>query len=154
MNDESGKNMAVEVLTLLARQKELYGRLRNLAFTQRELVLRSDPEMLLKVLANRQKIINQLTLVDTQLRPIRESWQEIASGFSEVQRKQVNVLVDDVKKCIEEILSRDKDDSEKLEEKKEEIAVELKKVRTCRQMSKVYQNVVDAGSSKYCDVGG
>lgn len=152
--NESEENRAAEVLGLLSRQRELYGKLRNLALTQKELVGRGDPEMLLKVLANRQKIINQLTLVDSQLGPIRQNWKQIAQGFNEVQRCQVNMLVDEVKKSIEDILTRDRDDVEKLTEKKEELAVELKKVRTCRQMSGVYQGSGGTEVSRYCDVGG
>ncbi len=147
-------NNSAEVIDLLEQQRDLYGRLRGLANMQQELVENDNPELLLKVLANRQKIINQLALVDKQLKPIRNQWQEISAQFSALERQRVNILVDEVKKTIEEILSRDKADTDVLTAKKDQIATELKKVRTCRQMSNVYQNATGPNDSKYFDIGG
>ena len=151
---EQQKAVSQNVITLLTRQRDLYLRLKDLAYRQRELVDKSDPEMLLKVLANRQRIIDQLSIIDRQLRPIREDWQKISDGFSNSDRNSVNLLVDQVKKTIEEILHRDKKDTETLTSKKNEIAVELKKTRTGRQMGKAYQSTVNISASKYCDIGG
>ncbi len=151
---EKNEFSADEVIGLLTRQRELYGRLKGLAYMQRELVENNDPEMLLKVLANRQKIINQLTAVDKQLKPIRANWKEVSGKFSELERQRVNMLVDEVKKTIEEILSRDKADTDALTVKKDQVATELKKVRTCRQMSNAYQSAPSSNSSRYFDIGG
>ncbi len=151
---EQQQAAAEKVVSLLTRQRDLYLRLKDLAYSQRKLVDKSDPEMLLKVLANRQRIIDQLSLIDRQLRPLREDWQKISGCFSDAQRNNVNLLIDQVKNTIEDILNRDKKDTETLTYKKNEIAIELKKARTGRQMGKAYQSTVNVSESKYCDIGG
>ena len=151
---EQQQAVAEKVILLLTRQRDLYLRLKDLAYRQRELVDSSDPELLLKVLANRQRIIDQLSLTDRQLRPIRENWQKVSESFSDIQRNNVSLLIDQVKNTIEDILNRDKKDTETLTNKKNEIAVELKKARTGRQMGKVYQAAGKVSESKYCDIGG
>ena len=143
-----------DVIALLVKQRDLYSKLKALAFMQRELVERSNPELLLKVLGNRQKIINQLTAIDSKLKPIREKWKVISEGFNDNERAEVNKLVDDVKRILEDIMTRDKQDTETLTEKKNQIANELKKVRTCKQMNNAYKSTVNTGGSRYFDIGG
>ena len=151
---EEHQTVANHIITLLSRQRDLYLRLKDLAYKQRELVDKSDPEMLLKVLANRQRIIDQLSIIDRQLRPIREDWKKVSDSFSDNERNNVNLLIEQVKSTIEDILNRDKKDTETLTSKQQEIAVELKKARTGKQMGKAYQSTVNYTESKYCDIGG
>lgn len=155
LTESNAEYNSAEVIQLLSKQRELYNKLKTLAYMQRELVEKSNPELLLKVLGSRQKIINQLVAVDSKLKPIRERWKAIAENFDEKERLEVNRLVDDVKVILEDIMSRDRQDAETLTAKKDLMATELKKVRTCKQMNNAYKTTVGGtGGSKYCDIGG
>ena len=61
MTTTQSMELADTLIALLNRQRMLYDQLKDLAARQTELVDGSDPESLLKVLAARQRLIDQLT---------------------------------------------------------------------------------------------
>ena len=82
------KDVGAHLIHLLTQQRLLYRQLRELAQKQSSLVDGSNPEMLLRVLAGRQRIIDRLGAMDRELRSIREQWQQIAKTLPESQRQQ------------------------------------------------------------------
>ena len=142
-----------ELVQLLSEQKNLYQQLHNLACQQTVLVDGKDPEMLLKVLAARQRLINRLTVIDQKLKPMRQNWDEIFRSLREEEQQQVQQLVDSVKQILGDILQRDQRDTEKLNACKAEVAGEIKNVNTGRRMNNLYtQNDQHVNRSRYFDM--
>lgn len=98
-------------LELLARQRDLYRTLRALAERQRVLITSSRSEELLTVLTERQKVVDQLTSLDPQVKALREQWQTVYWMMTGSQRKTADTLVREVQLLLSEILAGDEQDA-------------------------------------------
>ncbi len=79
---DTASESAEEVLVLLRRQAQLYGRLEALAETQKSLVTGDDVGPLLSLLAERQKLSDALMQVAGRLAPVRRSWASVLRARS------------------------------------------------------------------------
>ena len=102
------KDVGAHLIHLLTQQRLLYRQLRELAQKQSSLVDGSNPEMLLRVLAGRQRIIDRLGAIDRGLKPIREQWQQIAKTLPRSERQQAQQLVE----AAHTVMEVKKEDSE------------------------------------------
>ncbi|MBI9017091.1 MAG: hypothetical protein JEZ07_07520 [Phycisphaerae bacterium] len=144
---------AEEIILLLTQQDDLYRQLHELACQQTVLVDGKNPEMLLKVLASRQRLINKLTAIDQKLKPIRNNWDELFLSLNPQQKRQVQQLVDSVKQTLGDIIQRDKCDTEKLHACKDQVASQIRNVNTGRQMNNIYaQGSTNVTRSRYLDL--
>ena len=128
----------IELLAMLDVQKKLYNNLLVLAQSQQELIVTDVPEALLRVLADRQKVLSKITSVDKDLRVFKENRDEMMSSYSESERNQVNVLLEDIEGILREVLESDQRDAQMLSGKKDEVAKEIKKVKSGSRYNKAY----------------
>ena len=127
-----------KLIDLLTQQRFLYRQLHQLAQKQSSLVDGKDPQMLLSVLANRQRLIDKLADIDRRLQPIRADWQQIAQSLDPAQRHQVQKLVDNVQQILGEILVRDEKDSQKLRDCSHEVSQQLQATSAGKRINKAY----------------
>ena len=140
-----------KLIHLLTQQKLLYRQLQELAEKQTKLVDGSDPEMLLKVLALRQRLIDRLGAVDRELQPIRADWARIAPGLSEAQRHQAQQLIEGVQQILSEILDRDEKDSQTLNNSKQTVAVQIRNAASGKRMNQAYSQNATPSQSRFLD---
>lgn len=140
-----------KLIHLLSQQRLLYRQLHDLAQKQSDLVDGKDPEMLLRILASRQRLITKLNTLDRELEPIRKDWQEIARALPPQQRKEAQDLVEGVQKILGEILASDEKDSKVLYEQKEKVAGEIRTASSGKKMNNAYAQKSGDGSSRYID---
>ncbi len=153
MEAVDGNKTGKELVELLVQQRMLYLQLRELAQQQTSLVDGNDPEMLLKVLASRQRLIDKLKKISQELEPIRSDWQRLSKTLSVDERTEVQELVDSVQEILGDILKRDEKDSEKLSNNKQQVAHQIRGMATGKRMNQVYgQSVATGGQSKYLDL--
>lgn len=72
-------------------------------------------EQLLRLLAQRQVLIDQIAAVDGQLAPYRADWQSLWQSFSAEERCRVGPLVNQVERTLAEIIDQDDLDRQRLE---------------------------------------
>ncbi len=131
-------NIGDQVIELLSRQRALYQQLHELATKQTELVDGKNPEMLLKLLAARQRLIDRLTDIDRKLQPIRSEWDNIAPQMTESQRLEIQRLVENVQKILSDIIHRDKEDTQRLSDQKESVAHEIRGAQSGKRVNHAY----------------
>jgi hypothetical protein len=151
MTHPEAKDVGAHLLQLLSQQRLLYQQLRELAQKQTSLVDGSDPEMLLRLLAGRQRIIDRLGVIDRELKPIRSQWQEIAKSLPDTQREQAQQLVEEVQTILNEILIRDEKDTETLSNQHQQVAANIRNTTTGKRMHQAYGQNKNTGQSKYLD---
>lgn len=105
MTPDQAMDIGSHLIHLLTQQRLLYRQLRELAQKQSGLVDGSNPEMLLRVLATRQRIIDRLRGLDRELKPIRDEWQQIAQSLPAPQRQKAQKLVEEVQEILSEIIT-------------------------------------------------
>ena len=140
-----------KLIHLLTQQRLLYRQLKELAQKQSSLVDGNDPETLLRVLASRQRLIDKLSSIDRELRPIRADWQEIARALPPEQREQALELVDQVQAILGEILASDAKDGEVLQGHQQKIRSEIQGAMKGKQMNRAYAQSGVVNESRYLD---
>lgn len=153
MSNQTETHMTIsdQVIELMSRQRALYQQLRELAMKQTELVDGKNPEMLLKVLAARQRLIDRLTDIDRQLQPIRADWEAIAAAMTEAQRREVQRLVDSVQKILGEIIHRDEADTQRLSSQKQQVASDIRGTQSGRRVNQAYALQQQMGQGSILD---
>ena len=151
MTPAQAMDVGSKLIHLLTQQQFLYRQLQELAQKQSDLVDGNNPELLLRVLAGRQRLIDRLAGVNRELEPIRGNWQEIAQTLPEEQRDQAQTLVADVQRILGEILARDERDTKTLSQHHQQVAAEIRTTTSGKRMHQAYGQAQRVEQSQYFD---
>ena len=144
---------AGRLIELLGQQHLLYRQLKDLAVRQRQMVDGGQGEMLLKVLAGRQRLIDRLILLDRELRPLRQQWQEITEKLPADQRARAGELLEEIKAMLADILDSDRQDSDRLSDQRQDVTQALGGAARGRQAHRAYAGTAAVGGAagRYVD---
>lgn len=145
------KDVGSKLIHLLNQQRLLYCQLKELAQKQSSLVDGHDPEMLLRILAGRQRLIDRLAMIDRELAPIRSDWQRIAESLPVGQRKEAQELVAGVQAILGEILASDQQDAQAMSQQQQRVADELQTTVRGKRVNQAYAQAGAGGQSRYLD---
>ncbi|MBN1436478.1 MAG: flagellar export chaperone FlgN [Sedimentisphaerales bacterium] len=140
-----------DVIRLLTQQHMLYKQLNELAQKQTDLVAGGDPEMLLRILAGRQKLIDRITQIDRELEPIRSDWSRISASLPAAQRQEAADLVEEVQSLLGAILERDARDTQSLSNQKQQVETKIQSASVGKRMHHAYGQSNTAGQSRLFD---
>ena len=135
---ESGTYDAGELIAQLTEQRGLYAELVGLTEHQRSLIAGGEPEDLLEVLGQRQKRIDRLGVLSSQLRRHQENWQKIRLRMSESDGREVDRLVSEVNGLLSTILACDKADVEQLAARRHATGASLAGLKRSREVGAAY----------------
>jgi len=124
---------------LVHHQRELYRILRRLAEQQPELIQQGEAEQLLRLLHQRQRVVDELTAVNADLQPYRERWSEV---WAEVPAERQGDLAKQLKESQEDlkaIIARDDQDRVGLEAARDRISNAVKKTTSGQGAVKAYR---------------
>jgi hypothetical protein len=116
------------LLLLLQRQRDLYTQLRGLSADQSDHVQRGSAEALLGILAQRQRLIDELAAINEELGPYRQSWGRVWQQVPQAQQPQVNALLAELDGLLKGIIDQDERDRRQLQAAKQQVGHELKKM--------------------------
>lgn len=129
---------ARQLTELLQQQRDLYRRLRELAEGQSQAVRDDQPESLLRILGQRQRLIHELTQVNAMLEPYRSQWDKLREGLEPAERLRVSELVDEVQALLAQILQQDEGDCDMLKKRSGEVRGEASAVALGRKVNTAY----------------
>ncbi|MCP4711567.1 MAG: hypothetical protein GY869_23355 [Planctomycetes bacterium] len=138
MTPSQAMDIGSHLIQLLTKQRLLYRQLRELAQKQSDLVDGSNPELLLRVLAARQRIIDRLRGIDKELKPIRDEWRQIASMLPSPQQQEAQKLVAEVQEILGEIIARDEKDTKTLSDQQQHLAGEMQTAAAGKRVHQAY----------------
>jgi len=75
---EDNKSIGADLVFLLKQQRNLYHQLMTLTNRQRQLGGVDSPELLLRIISGRSKLITKLKEVNDKLRLVRANWSRIS----------------------------------------------------------------------------
>ncbi len=113
------------VVALLEAQVGLVANLDELSLRQAELIEAEDAEPLLKLLASRQGILDELAGLQAEFRPLRERWPQILEGFGHAQRLQIQRRLDGLAAAASQIARRDEEARTRLGTRRDELAAQI-----------------------------
>ena len=135
---------AEEVLVLLRRQAELYGRLEALAERQKSLVTGDDIGPLLSLLAERQKLSDALMDVAGRLAPVRRRWASSRTRLPPPQRAEADRLVQEAEQRLERLIENDTRDARVLSGRRHSVATALRMTHSTGEAMSAYRTAPSA----------
>ncbi len=151
MNPQQALETGNRLIELLGQQRVLYRQLQELSGRQSDLIDGNDPEKLLRVLASRHRLIDQLRTIDKELDPIRVQWQEVSGYLPAEKLAQTQQLVDGVQKILGDILARDARDSQALEKQRGSVTQNIRGAVQGKKMNQAYSQPAHRDGSRYID---
>jgi hypothetical protein len=136
-SESSGKDMSALMQTL-ERQRDLYRRLRALTERQRGLVSQDDPQPLLALLGDRQKLVDELLSVNEQLAQYRRGWTEVYGRLDEPSRRRVTEMLEEANATLGLILNSDSRDSAMLSTRRQDLADRMSAVGEASRAGAAY----------------
>jgi len=147
-NVQDATKAGMELFDLLKRQHQYYLERRRLSKQQRALIEAEQPEELIRVLGQRQKIVDAIARIHHQSAPYRKEWQEIKELIPAQLRKSIQILLGDLQQMLDEILEDDRQDSEKLSAAKQQIHQQIDNAQKIKTVVNNYaQNQIDRSNS-------
>lgn len=126
-NPSSGFDLA-NLLSLLEKQRSLYQSLGDLSRQQAGVIADGRADVLLGILASRQKFIDQIAVVNTELEPYRQRWDANWAKMDAAQRSSVSGLVKQVQQLLGDIVEQDERDRNALAQSRNRVQAELQKL--------------------------
>lgn len=133
------------ILDLLSAQASLYDRLESYAVHQRALIQSDDPQPLIGVLAERQKLVVELADIAGRLSGVRKRWESCLESFDPDQRKQADELLSKAREHLKRVLAHDDEDARLLSAKKQAAIQEASEVQTTARAMEAYSAPVSTG---------
>jgi len=143
------------MIALLAKQRDLYLRLRELSEQQRALVTGDRPEMLLNILRERQTLVGALARLNEQLAPFRRNWEGMYTGLPDDLREQAHGLLQEINGLLRVILRTDQEDSALLSARKQTTGRQIEALSGGQSANAAYANqAASSQASPSADVTG
>jgi hypothetical protein len=138
LNNGPAGGLVTTLVKALSGQKELYEQLLALAKQQSQYVATGESESLMRVLAARSRLIDQVGPLDQELQPYKGRWQEVLDGLPALDREKVGTLLREVQQLLSNILEQDEVDKQSLIRQKEQVGSELKRTVTGAHLHRAY----------------
>jgi len=113
------------LIQALAAQCELCTALQALAERQSVLIRSGDGDALLRVLAERQGLVDQISELNDHVAPYRRQWETCMAAVSPEQRAALDTLVSTLTLAVDAIARQDDADRAALESQRSAISAEL-----------------------------
>ena len=140
------------ILADLAAQADWYAKLLKLAEVQHTLIEQERTDDLLIVLDRRQKIVEQLTLIERRLKTVKQDWPASAGGMNDDDRARVERKFADVRALLAQITQADQDDAMLLTQRKITVGQQLRHANAGREVNRRYAAGAYAGVGSRMDV--
>ena len=142
------------LVSLLARQCDLYRKLKELSEKQRGLIAGDRPDMLLGILQERQAHVRELTMLNQQLSSFRRDWQATFKSLTAEIKERVSELLATINTLLSAIIETDKEDGALLSARKQMAAAELSGLSGGRIANQSYARSTPAPNAGSADLTG
>lgn len=131
---------ATRLIDLLDQQRRIYSHLEQMSARQTHLVQAGQTEPLLTLLAQRQRLIDQLTQVAGNIEPFKKDWPALFAQLDLVSRGRIQSLINQVQELLGRIMSADERDRVALTEQRGRLSVGLQQVAKGSVLNRAYQS--------------
>lgn len=103
---------------ILHKQVELYRQLAALSSRQQDLIAQDHTDGLMSLLAERQRVIDQISDVNREVEPFAMQWTSLVGGLANEQRQTLGGLLEELDSLVAAITTRDEQDRKVLESRR------------------------------------
>lgn len=113
------------LLAAVARKRECLARLREVGLVQRDLIVRGEISELMRLLAAKQRLLDQLKLVELELAPFRGQAPEQRVWRDAATREACAGALRDCQSLLATIVDQERESETALQQRRDEAAVRL-----------------------------
>jgi len=139
------------LITLMKRQRDVYEQLQSLGDQQRDLIETGSSEALLRLLSQRQKLVDELTVVHGDLEPYRNDWKRFWGGLNKPHQQEVGSLIQHVEELLGAIIEKDNQARQDLEQAKSMVGGELDQAAHASVAVRAYKSPAVSGNNRLTD---
>ncbi len=129
---------AEKLISLLRRQVSIYTCLEQLSGRQRDLIAAEDQQPLLALLAERQKLVDELSTLNQSLVRLQKYWRANRETVAPSLRAEVDELVGRAGEILQRVLGADEQDARILSARKAQTAKQVTALAQGRQAFEAY----------------
>ena len=104
-------NAGTKFVSLLRQRRNLYYQLKVLMDEQSQLIDSPSPELALKILTSRRKLIEKLRQLEAKIGLIKSNWSKISSQVASEHKQQARLMLEQAEKIANQISMRNLTDS-------------------------------------------
>jgi hypothetical protein len=146
---------AIGLIDLLHQQRAIYQHLHDLSDRQSQLVAAGNAEPLLSLLAQRQRLIDDLTQLNGQIEPYKQNWPALWAHLDGSSRQAIQSLIDEVQRLLQLIVQQDEHDRQALASQRDHTATQLHQIRTGSVANRAYGKTPGSSdANRYTDQQG
>jgi DNA-binding phage protein len=127
-----------ELTALLTAQRDAVSRLGDLASAQGEHIRSGRTDALLSLLGRRQELIDSVLSTHGRMQSLLESVREELDRLSEADRTDLRTMIDEINALLAQVLERDEQDRELLDEARSSVKKDLASMTSVRQARNAY----------------
>jgi len=109
--NKDNHNAGSKFVFLLKQRRNLYYQLKILMDEQSQLMDSSSPELALKILTGRRKLIEKLRQLEAKISLIKSNWSKISSQIALEHKQQARLMLEQAEKIANQISMRNLTDS-------------------------------------------
>lgn len=129
---------AVELVDSLDRQCQIYHELHALSLGQEQVVQEGNAGELMKLLAKRQRLIDQALELNSQIEPYKERWTNFGRLLDVDTRDTIQNLLDEIEDVLHEVMASDDRDRAVLQRSLDDTKKEMNKLNRGTQVNNAY----------------
>lgn len=147
---------AAELARLLKEQAVICEQLRDLSRRQVDLVNNRKEDDLLRLLAEKQKLIDRHESIYTLSKPLREDWEKCRDRASQPARAQAEAAWDNLRTILNEVVELEDASRTTLQSQQDKVGLDIHKIQRGKALHKAYGGAtkVPPPSAKYRDQNG
>lgn len=116
------------VMPALERQAALYDQLAAFGPRQDELIARGEGDGLLRLMGERQGVVDELVAVHQGLEDVRQDWDGFVAGLAEAERAELGERLDRVKALASRVHEQDSQTRQQLDGAREQVRASMQGV--------------------------
>ncbi len=141
------------LIELLLRQEKVVGKLLGLAKYQGQLIESKSTDPLLGLLSQRQKLIDEFTLMQGELTRLTEGREEQLRDLDSQTRERIQSLIDEIGDTLNRVMAKDDEDRRTLEGVKGQVQEELASTGAVQKARSAYRGS-SVAESQFADQQG
>ncbi len=141
------------LIDLLLCQEKVVGKLHDLAKYQGQLIESKSTDPLLGLLSQRQKLIDEFTLMQGELTRLTEGREEQLRDLDSQTRERIQSLIDEIGDTLNRVMAKDDEDRRTLEGVKGQVQEELASTGAVQKARSAYRGS-SVAESQFADQQG
>ena len=105
---------------------------------------------MLALLGKRQRIVDDLAMMDSDLSPYKARWPQIAAELNQAQCDSINSMLEQARDLLNGIIDRDNQDRQTLQTQKSRVGDELSRVTHSGAARQAYQSSEQRPADNVC----